>query len=97
MSRRFYIVSYDVTDNDRRGRLHKLLLDYGDWVQYSVFCCELNPRERVRLLDEIRQCIDATADQVLVVEAGPVEGAHPSPEVTVLGRALQMPPRCRII
>lgn len=97
MARRFYLVSYDIADDKRRERLAKRLLDYGDRIQYSVFCCELNARERVRLLADLRESINSNEDQVLVVDAGPVEGAHPWPEVTALGRPLDRAPRCRII
>jgi len=31
------IISYDITDDKRRLRLARYLLDYGDRVQYSVF------------------------------------------------------------
>lgn len=97
MSRGFYLVSYEVADDRRRDRLAKLLMDYGDRIQFSVFCCELNPRERVRLLAEIREQLNGAEDQALVVELGPVEGPHPSPDMAVLGRPLEMPPRGRII
>ena len=46
-----YLIAYDVTDNQRRNRLARFLLDYGDRVQYSAFECELTgPR-----LDEVLQ------------------------------------------
>ena len=35
------IVSYDVTDNKRRARLHKLLKGFGVAVQHSVFACDI--------------------------------------------------------
>jgi CRISPR-associated protein Cas2 len=43
--RRVFLVSYDIPDDKRRNRVFKLLTGWGDHVQYSVFCCQLNPRE----------------------------------------------------
>ncbi len=38
----FYIVSYDISDDRKRTRVAKILLDYGTRVQYSVFECNLD-------------------------------------------------------
>ena len=35
----FYIVSYDISDNRKRTRVSKTMLDFGTRVQYSVFEC----------------------------------------------------------
>ncbi|MGI6496948.1 MAG: CRISPR-associated endonuclease Cas2 [Kiritimatiellia bacterium] len=40
--RRFYLVSYDIPDDKRRARVFKLMRGWGERVQYSVFCCQLN-------------------------------------------------------
>ena len=97
MARRFYIVSYDVTDDRRRTRLAKRLRDFGDRVQYSVFCCQLNPRERVRMLAEIKPCLHRDEDQVLIVDAGPVEGQKPEPDVEYIGRVWAPEQRSQIV
>ncbi len=33
----FYIISYDIPDDKRRQKIAKILLNFGDRVQYSVF------------------------------------------------------------
>jgi CRISPR-associated protein Cas2 len=38
----FYIISYDISDDRKRNRVAKILLDYGTRVQYSVFECNLD-------------------------------------------------------
>ena len=52
-----YVVSYDVPDDRRRGRVHSALTSFGTWVQYSVFECFLDRKQRLlleaRLLKEI--------------------------------------------
>jgi CRISPR-associated protein Cas2 len=52
-----YVVSYDIPDDRRRARIHSLLTGFGTWVQYSVFECFLDRKQRIllegRLLEEI--------------------------------------------
>jgi CRISPR-associated protein Cas2 len=54
-----YVVSYDIPDDKRRARVHSALTGFGTWVQYSVFECFLNRKQRLlleaRLLQEIHQ------------------------------------------
>lgn len=54
-----YVVSYDIPDDKRRTRVHSALTGFGTWVQYSVFECFLNRKQRLlleaRLLEEIHQ------------------------------------------
>lgn len=54
-----YVVSYDIPDDRRRTRVHSALTGFGTWVQYSVFECFLNRKQRLlleeRLLKEISQ------------------------------------------
>lgn len=74
-SRRLYLCVYDVvSDKDgdrRRARLFDLLCDHGEHVQYSVFLCELTPREQVRLVSEARAILHEAEDQLLVMDIGP--------------------------
>jgi CRISPR-associated protein Cas2 len=73
MSRRHYLVSYDVSDDKRRTTLFKTLEGEGDHVQYSVFLCELNPTELVGLRTRITEIIHKREDQVLLLDLGPSE------------------------
>ena len=54
-----YVVSYDIPDDRRRARVHSALTSFGTWVQYSVFECFLDRKQRMmleaRLLKEIHQ------------------------------------------
>lgn len=65
-----YVVAYDIADDRRRDKVYRAMLGFGDWAQYSVFFCELNDRELVRLRRRIRELIDEKQDQVIVVEIG---------------------------
>lgn len=97
MARKFFIYSYDVTDDRRRNRIFKAMNDFGDRVQYSVFCCQLNPRERLQLENRLKGELNEIEDQVLVVEAGKVEGQNPEPEVAYVGKTWKPAPRAQIV
>ena len=48
MTNRFY-VTYDVCDPKRLRRVFQILKGAGEHVQYSVFCCDLTPRQKEAL------------------------------------------------
>jgi len=62
----FYIVVYDISNDRRRTRLHKRLLDYGSPVQYSVFECLLNDKDLQKMKKMIRRTIKEREDQVRI-------------------------------
>jgi len=59
---RLWLITYDISDDDSRQKVHNVLKDYGKRVQYSVFECHLSGRQfnalRALLLDEI-DCSDS--------------------------------------
>jgi CRISPR-associated protein Cas2 len=55
---------YDIPDDKRRERLRKTLLRFGTPVQYSVFECDLSPRELKRLAKAVRALIKPQEDNV---------------------------------
>jgi len=75
MSRRHYLVSYDIADDKRRTLLFKYLEGQGDHVQFSVFLCDFSPTERARLSAKIADIIHHTEDQVILLDLGPAD--HP--------------------
>ena len=89
-----YIVCYDVADPGRLRKVHLLLRGYGEWMQFSIFSCELNERERVTLGAGVEQLINAVEDQVLFIDVGPVEG-RAGTAIESLGRPLE--PRKRVL
>ena len=70
-TRRHYFVSYDISDDARRLLVFRTLKDFGNHVQYSVFLCELDPRETIRLRHLLRAEINHAEDQVMFVHLGP--------------------------
>lgn len=51
------VVSYDIKDDKRRTRVHKALMSYGQWVQYSVFECDLEVAKYLKLRDRLSDLI----------------------------------------
>jgi CRISPR-associated protein Cas2 len=70
MSRNRFLVTYDVSDDKRRTQIFKTLYAYGDHAQYSVFFCELNPRELVEVRGKLRRALNDREDQILILDLG---------------------------
>lgn len=68
-----YLVCYDICNDKRLRRVFKTCRNYGDHLQYSVFECDLNEAEMVRLERELGEIINHIEDQVLFVALGPAE------------------------
>jgi len=58
------IVSYDIVDNKIRNKVMKLLKDFGNHVQYSVFECDLNEDQFNRMKQGIEALINKKEDRV---------------------------------
>lgn len=58
------VLVYDITDNKRRTRLRKTLLSFGTPVQYSVFECDLSPRQLARMEKAVRAVMQPHEDNV---------------------------------
>ena len=69
-----YLVAYDVADPGRLRRVHKKLLGYGDPLQYSVFQCDLNDAEKLRMVEVLTELIHHREDRVMIVDIGPLQG-----------------------
>ena len=70
MSRRHYLMTYDISDDKRRTKVYKTLLGAGDHVQYSVFFCDLNDAELASLRKKLRPLLNSKEDQLLIVDLG---------------------------
>jgi len=62
----FYVVSYDIGDDRRRGKVHKMLSGFGEWQQYSLFECFLTAKQYLRLEERLHTLTDARQDRVRV-------------------------------
>lgn len=91
-----YIVTYDIREDDRRNRVFQTLRGYGDHIQYSVFRCDLSERERIVLRSELHPLIDHAADQILLIDLGPVDG-RAATCVDAIGRRYLPPERTVVV
>ena len=60
----FYVVAYDIPDDRRRAKAHKILSGFGQWAQYSLFECFLTSKERVLLCDKLDAMLKPAEDSV---------------------------------
>lgn len=64
MSELHVVVAYDIPDDKRRLRVAKVLLGYGERVQYSVFECRISKVQYLRLKERLEGLIDPAEDRV---------------------------------
>ncbi len=63
----FVLVSYDVSDDGRRGKVARALQDFGGKrVQFSVFECYVTERNRAQLQERLANIIDPEEDSVRI-------------------------------
>jgi CRISPR-associated protein Cas2 len=91
-----YLVCYDVSDPKRLARTYKKMNGFGVPAQYSVFICDLSPKERVMLEAALTEILNLNEDRVLIVDTGPTEGRGQDSFKT-LGNALPLPSRGSVI
>jgi len=60
----FYSICYDIRDDRRRSRVVKVLKDFGERVQSSVFEANLEPDQLERLRKRITPILDAKEDNL---------------------------------
>jgi len=59
-----YVIAYDIPDDKRRVKVHKILLGYGKWTQYSLFECFLTRKQMVLLRSRLKEHLIARQDSV---------------------------------
>lgn len=58
------VVSYDISEDKRRTKIHNVLKSYGQWVQYSVFECQLTNTQYAKLRSRLNRLIKPDTDSV---------------------------------
>jgi len=61
-----YVLVYDISADKRRNKVAKLLLDYGDRVQYSVFEADLAKDDLERVCQRASKVINPVEDSVRI-------------------------------
>ena len=91
-----FLVCYDVSHPKRLARIYKKMNGFGEPAQYSVFICDLSPKERVLLEEALTEIINLREDRALIVDMGPSEGRG-GDSYTILGNARELPRRTAVI
>lgn len=60
----FYVISYDIPDDQRRNQLAKVLKGFGTRVQYSVFEAHLTRSQFEQMKQTVNGVIDPNKDAV---------------------------------
>ncbi|NJL53440.1 MAG: CRISPR-associated endonuclease Cas2 [Hydrococcus sp. SU_1_0] len=60
----FVIVSYDISEDKRRTKIHEILSSYGQWMQYSLFECNLSKTEYAKLRSRLNKIINSETDSI---------------------------------
>ena len=59
-----YVVAYDIPNDKRRTKVHKILLGYGKWTQYSLFECFLTKKQLLLLQSRLEEHLLIEEDSV---------------------------------
>lgn len=65
----FYIISYDIPDDKRRQKIAKILLNFGDRVQYSVFEAILSDELSKKMVSSLRRVSRDKEDNIRIYQA----------------------------
>jgi len=58
------VVTYDISEDRRRTKIHKVLSSYGQWMQFSVFECKLSATEYTKLRNRLDKLIKLEEDSI---------------------------------
>lgn len=59
-----YIIAYDVPNDKRRTKIHKILCGFGAWTQFSLFECFLTARQLVQLRQRLADVVQTDEDSL---------------------------------
>lgn len=60
----YVVISYDIPEDKRRNKVHKALKSYGQWIQYSVFECDLSATQYAKLQARLSKLIKPDQDSI---------------------------------
>ncbi|MCT7977593.1 CRISPR-associated endonuclease Cas2 [Laspinema olomoucense] len=78
----FYLICYDITEDNRRNRVAKVLETYGMRVQQSVFEAVLNETEYHQLQARLLKLLNKRQDQLRFYPLSPANRDR----IVILGR-----------
>lgn len=60
----YIVISYDIPEDQRRTKIHKVLKSYGQWMQYSLFECDLTATQYAKLRSRLSKLIKPEQDSI---------------------------------
>lgn len=60
----YVVVTYDIPEDKRRTKIHKILKSYGQWMQLSVFECNLTDTQYANLRSRLSKMIKPEQDSI---------------------------------
>ena len=69
-----YLLAYDISDPRRLRRVHAVAKTYGYPLQYSLFVCDLDDVELVKLERDLQAVIAHQHDRISIFDLGPPHG-----------------------
>jgi CRISPR-associated protein Cas2 len=87
--RHLFIVSYDISDRARWGKVFRTMKGFGEHLQLSVFQCDLTPAQKIRMKAALSDIIHHEQDQVVFIDLGPTEGREIK-EIEAIGRPMEV-------
>lgn len=60
----YVVISYDISEDKRRNKIHNILKSYGQWVQYSIFECDLTQTQYAKLRSRLSKLIKPETDSI---------------------------------
>jgi CRISPR-associated protein Cas2 len=58
------VITYDISEDKRRTKIHKVLKSYGQWMQFSVFECDLAETQYAKLRSRLSKLIKPDQDSI---------------------------------
>lgn len=62
----FYVVAYDIPDDKRRTKIHKILKGFGQWTEFSLFECFLTKKELLQMRAKLDKHLNPGEDRVRI-------------------------------
>jgi CRISPR-associated protein Cas2 len=94
MSRRRYLVAYDIRDDRRLRAVASCAEGFGTRIQYSVFVCDLSDAEKFALRADLESRMNQSEDSVMIVDLG---AAGDSSRFLFLGHHEKLPSSAAVV
>lgn len=69
-----YLVAYDIRHPRRLRRVHRVAMDHGEPLQYSIFVCDLTATELIALKRALLEEMKTTEDSISIFDLGAPAG-----------------------